>query len=282
MFIQVLNGLVQGSLLLLIATGLAMMYGLRGIVNFGHGAIYALGAYIGFAVATSAGFWAALLVAPVTLAVLGWALDRSTFRPLRDRSVLDLVLLTLGAALVITDGIRLVWGSNQQVVSPPALMQQSVTVMGQTYPTYRLFVLMLALVVGVGLLLLLSRTRFGLQVRAARQSPEVAAMMGVHLDRVGTTVVALAFGLAGLAGVVAAPLFTVTPDMGAAILVQAFLVMVLGGLASIGGAMVAAIALGMVTVLAIAYLGVGAAVAPYLLAAAILIWRPRGLSGVEA
>ncbi|MDI6912495.1 branched-chain amino acid ABC transporter permease [Nocardioides sp.] len=282
MAIQLLNGLTYGALLLSTAVGLALMFGLRGVVNFAHGALYALGAYLGYSIAQQSNYWIALVLAPLVAAGIGAALDRFILRPLDGRPRITLVLLTFGLGLVLTDAFRWIWGSDQLLLNPPAALAGTVGLAGSTYPVYRLFIAATGLLTGLALILLLRRTSFGLRIRTASAAPDIAAIHGVNVSAVQTLVVALAVGLAGLAGVLAAPLFTVTPDMGATVLVESFIVIVVGGLASMPGAMVAALVIGMVTTSANAYLGSYATLAPYIVVAMILIIRPHGLAGERA
>lgn len=279
MAIQLLNGLVSGALLLSTSVGLALMFGLRGVINFAHGALYAMGAYLGYSVAQQSNYWFALVAAPLLAAAFGAALDLCVLRPLDHRPRITLVLLTFGIALILTDVFRMVWGTNQLLLEAPSILAGTVDVLGSTYPVYRLFIIAAGLLTGLALLALLRRTTLGLRIRTASAAPDIAAIHGVNVSAVQTFVVALAVGLAGLAGVLAAPLFTVTPDMGATILVESFIIIVVGGLASISGAMGAAMLIGVVTVSANAYLGAYATLAPYVLVAIILIARPHGLAG---
>lgn len=279
MGIQVLNGLTYGALLLSTSVGLALMFGLRGVINFAHGSLYAAGAYLGYTVAEQSSYWVALVVAPLLAGGLGAALDLLVLRPLNGRPRITLVLLTFGLALILTDVFRMVWGSNQLLLEPPGALAGTVDLLGSTYPVYRLFIIAAGLTTGLLLLMLLRGTTWGLRIRTASAAPDIAAIHGINVSAVQTVVVALAVGLAGLAGVLAAPLFTVTPDMGATVLVESFIVIVVGGLASISGAMGAALLIGLVSVMANAYLGPYASLAPYVLVALLLMARPHGLAG---
>ncbi len=276
---QVLNGLALGGLLLILASGLALVYGLRGVVNFAHGGLYMLGAYLSYTVATEASFWLALATVPLLLAALGAVLDRFGLRHLIHRTPLELVLITFGLTLVIDDLVRTIWGRQGRSVAPPAGLDGSISLLGTTYPTYRLFVVLAAVVVGGALVAWLRRSRIGLYVRASSEDREVTAMMGVDIDRVSMVVVALGAGLAGLAGALAAPYLTLSPTMGNSILVDSFIVVVVGGLGSIGGAMLAALLLGMLQVIGTVYVPELAALAPFALMALVLLLRPAGIAG---
>jgi branched-chain amino acid transport system permease protein len=276
--IQLLNGLALGVLLLVLASGLAMIYGLRGVINFSHGALYTLGAYVGLTV-SQVGFWPALVVAPLALAGLGALLDLGGLRFISHRGQLPLLLVTYGLALVLNDAVLGIWGPEDRSLPPPSGLDGSVRLFGEPYPAYRLFLVMVGLVVGGLLLLWLRSSRTGLYVRAAARDRELTAVMGVNVDRTSTLVVALGAGLAGLAGVLAGPYLSLSPSMGTQILVDSFVVVVVGGLGSIGGAMIAALLLGMLQVIGTVLVPELAALAPYALMVAVLLWRPAGLLG---
>lgn len=279
MFIHVFNGLVYGALLFIMCSGLALIYGLRRVVNFAHGSLYMLGAYLGYSFAVSANFWVALVAAPAIMALLGVALDRWGFRLLQDRDPLVVVLVTFGLLLIIEDFVQTVWGtSNLSVATPPALAF-SIHVLGATVPAYRIGVIVVGLAVGLGLTLWLRYTRAGLFVRALSTDPATTSMQGVNTDRLSAMVVGLGTALAGLAGVIAAPFLSLSPSMSADVIIDSFVVVVIGGLGSLAGAFVAALLLGMISALSAVWLPEIAALLPFALMIAILIWRPSGLAG---
>src|SRR4051794_26330220 len=236
---QLLNGVALGALLMILSSGLAMIYGLRGVMNFSHGALYMLGAYLAYAVTTKTSFWAALIISPLVLAVVGAALELGFFRTLQNRSHIEVGLVTFGLALVIDRLIVIVWGDDTYPVSAPKAVDGTTSVFGTDYPTYRLLIIAIAALLAIGLVLWLNRSRTGLYIRAASQDTETSSILGVNTDRVSLVVVCLGAALAGLAGTLAAPYFSVQPGMGQAILITVLIVGVVGGIGSVGGAAVA-------------------------------------------
>ena len=279
MTIQILNGLVYGSLLLVLAAGLALIYGLRRVVNFAHGAFYMLGAYAGYTAAQAGGFWAGLAASAVVLALFGAVLDRLVFRALQDRDPLVTVIVTFGLLLVIEDAVQWIWGTESRSMDAPALLAGSVALGGDAFPVYRLAVIAMAVALTAALLAWLHRSRAGLFVRAASLDPATTAVQGVNTDAVAMLVTALGAALAGVSGVIAAPFLSLSPAMGGQILVDCFVVVVVGGLGSLGGAALAALLLGQVQVLGAVLLPDIAALIPFLTMAAVLVWRPTGLAG---
>lgn len=279
---QLFNGLAYGVLLLVLASGLAMIYGLRDVINFAHGALYMLGAYIASTIAVTVNFWAALIAAPLVLAAIGVLLDRFGLRYLSRRTALEVVLVTFGLTFIIQDTVTAVWGPDGRSVKAPAGLDGSAHLLGVTYPTYRLFLIVVGLAVGIALMLWLRYSRTGMYVRASSEDREITAMMGVNVDRASALVVGLGAGLAGLAGALAGPYLTLSLDMGTSILVTSFIVVVLGGLGSIGGAMVAALLIGFVQTLGQTYFATYAELAPFAAMILILLIRPRGLAGRNA
>lgn len=277
---QVLNGLALGGLLMILSSGLAMIYGLRGVMNFSHGALYMLGAYFAFE-ATSGGlsFWLALVLAPLGLAVVGAGLELGFFRRLQERSHIESGLITFGIALVLDRAIVLVWGDDTHAVTAPSVIDGTTSVLGTDYPTYRLFIITMAIAMAVALIVWLRRSATGLHIRAASHDTETSSILGINTDRVSLVVVALGAALAGLAGVLAAPYFSVSPGMGQSILITVLIVVVVGGIGSIEGAMAAALLLGMVQIMGNVWLPSAAVLTPYLLLILILLWRPTGLAG---
>jgi len=277
--INLFNGLVYGSLLIIMCSGLALIYGLRRVVNFAHGSLYMLGAYIGYSIASYSNFWVALVAAPAIMAVLGVLLDRYGFRLLQDRDTLSVVLVTFGLLLVIEDFVLSVWGkSNFSIAAPPALAT-TVDLLGTPVPAYRIAVIAVGALVAVGLTLWLRNSKVGLFVRAASTDPTTTAMQGVNTDVLSAGVVGLGTALAGLAGVVAAPFLSLSPSMSSDVIIDSFVVVVIGGLGSLAGAFIAAMVLGMIQAVGAVYLPDAAALLPFGLMIAILIWKPAGFAG---
>ncbi|MDF3838809.1 branched-chain amino acid ABC transporter permease [Cupriavidus basilensis] len=277
--INLFNGLVYGALLVVMCSGLALIYGLRRVVNFAHGSLYMLGAYLGYSIALQTSFWVALLAVPLVMAVLGVLLDRYGFRLLQDRDPLSVVLVTFGLLLVIEDFVQTVWGKSNLSVPAPAALSASVDLFGTPVPAYRLAVIGAGLLVALGLSLWLRYSRAGLFVRAASTDPTTTAMQGVNTDLLSAGVVGLGTALAGLAGVVAAPFLSLSPSMSSDVIIDSFVVVVVGGLGSLAGAFVAAMVLGMIQALGAVYLPDTAMLLPFLLMVAVLIWKPAGFAG---
>lgn len=277
--INLFNGLVYGALLVVMCSGLALIYGLRRVVNFAHGSLYMLGAYIGYSVASHFSFWAALAVVPLVMALLGVLLDRYGFRLLQDRDPLSVVLVTFGLLLVIEDFVQSVWGKSNLSVSAPEVLSTSIDLFGVSVPAYRVCVILVGAIVALGLSLWLRYSRLGLFVRAASTDPTTTGMQGINTDALSAGVVGLGTALAGLAGVVAAPFLSLSPSMSADVLIDSFVVVVIGGLGSLAGAFVAAMLLGMVQAIGAVYLPDVAVLIPFILMVAVLIWKPAGFAG---
>ncbi|WP_114971623.1 branched-chain amino acid ABC transporter permease [Rhodoferax ferrireducens] len=277
--INLFNGLVYGALLIVMCSGLALIYGLRRVVNFAHGSLYMLGAYLGYSIASHSNFWVALVAAPAIMALLGVLLDRYGFRLLQDRDPLSVVLVTFGLLLVIEDFVQTVWGKSNLSMVAPAALNTSVDLLGTAVPAYRIAVIGVGALVALGLSLWLRYSKVGLFVRAASTDPTTTAMQGVNTDALSAGVVGLGTALAGLAGVVAAPFLSLSPSMSSDVIIDSFVVVVVGGLGSLAGAFIAAMVLGMIQALGAVYLPDVAALLPFVLMVAILIWKPAGFAG---
>jgi branched-chain amino acid transport system permease protein len=279
MLIHLFNGLVHGTLLIVMCSGLALIYGLRRVVNFAHGSLYMLGAYLGYSIALHSNFWVALLVAPAMMALLGALLDRWGFRLLQDRDPLSVVLVTFGLLLVIEDFVQTVWGKSNLSIATPAALAFAVDLLGTQVPAYRLAVIALGAAVALGLTLWLRFSRAGLYVRAASTDPVTTAMQGVNTDALSAFVVGLGTALAGLAGVVAAPFLSLSPSMSSDVIIDSFIVVVVGGLGSLAGAFVAAMLLGLLQAFGAVWLPEASVLLPFMLMVGVLLWKPEGFAG---
>jgi len=277
--INLFNGLVYGALLIVMCSGLALIYGLRRVVNFAHGSLYMLGAYLGYSIAMRSNFWVALVAVPAIMALLGVLLDRYGFRLLQDRDPLSVVLVTFGLLLIIEDFVQTVWGKSNLSVPAPAALSTSIDLFGTPVPAYRLAVIAVGAGVALGLTLWLRYSKVGLFVRAASTDPTTTAMQGVNTDALSAGVVGLGTALAGLAGVVSAPFLSLSPSMSSDVIIDSFVVVVVGGLGSLSGAFIAAMGLGMVQALGAVYLPNAAVLLPFMLMVGILIWKPSGFAG---
>lgn len=276
---QILNGIALGSLLMILSSGLAMIYGLRGVTNFAHGALYMAGAYLAYTAATHISFWAALIIAPIGLAIIGAVLEFLFFRPLQNRSHIEVGLVTFGLAMIIERIVVMIWGERTLPVPAPDSLSGTSVVFGVAYPTYRFFIIAVALVLAAALIVWIRRSRTGLHIRAASHDVETSAILGINVDRVSLLVVCVGAALAGLSGALAAPYFSVHPAMGVNILILVLIVVVIGGAGSIAGAMAAGMGLGLIQTLGSLWVPSLSVLVPYVALVAVLLWRPQGLFG---
>ncbi|MCN0180483.1 branched-chain amino acid ABC transporter permease [Salinispora arenicola] len=278
------NGLVSGAFYALLALGLAVIFGMLRVVNFAHGAFYMLGAFGAYVLLTEAGvpFWAALVVVPLALAGLGMALERAFIHRLTRLDPLYNFLLTFGLTLIVQDLVKLRYGVQSSPYEAPFALRGSVDFGIFEFPTYRVFILGFAVAVCVAVWWALARTRVGMVVRASTERPELTRALGINVGRWITPVFGFGIGLAGLAGVLAAPMRAVNPLMGADLIIVVFAVVVIGGLGSIFGSVAAGFGIGMVQAWAEAYLSAFPIVSQtivFIVMAAVLLWRPAGLFG---
>jgi len=279
---QGLNALALAGLLFLVSAGLSLVFGILRVVNFAHGVFYMLGAYFGFTVvAVSGWFWPALVVVPPVVGLVGALLEATTLRFIYRRPPIYQLLLTFGLALILEESIRVLYGPTAKGVDPPPLLQGAVAFAGTVYPRYRFFLVLLGLAVGGAVWLVLQKTRVGLVIRAVAQNSEMADCLGADVARVRTLVFGAACALAGLGGVAAAPMTTAYLGMGISVIVDAFVVVVIGGLGSIPGSMAGSLIVGAAQTWGAFYLSETAMVIMYAVMGAILIFRPWGLFGEE-
>jgi len=278
---QLLHGLVFGAALGLLALGLTVIFGLLGVMNFAHGELYMLGAYAGIAViGVTHSFWVALITAPILVGVVGAVTEMTTLRPIYNREPLYGLILTFGLALVFREGARQIWGGDMRRILPP--FTGSTPLLGMTYPNYRLFLLAASSVILLALWLFFTRTRAGIVVRAAVQDAEMLDGLGVDVRRVFTLTFAASGALAALAGLLLAPVFTVYPQMGVEMILLAFIVVILGGMGSMGGSVAAAFVIGITQSLFSLWMNPQrVAIAIFGIMIVVLIVRPRGFAGRE-
>jgi branched-chain amino acid transport system permease protein len=304
--VSLLNGVSVGLLLFMLSAGLTLIFSMLGVLNFAHASFYMLGAYVGQALAAYAGFWFALVAAPVIVGVLGACFERSLLRRVHARGALAELLLTFGAAIVIGEGVKLVWGLGPRPAAISAVLDGPLfTLYGAAFPRYRAFMMTLAVLMLGALWLVLRLSKTGLIVRAALTHPSTVEALGHDVPRVFTTVFAIGIALAALAGVIGAPLAVIEPGMADAMGPIVFVVVVIGGIGSLAGALVASLLIGCVQTFAVsasasagsiaAWFGVSlppawaaltvtqlAPVLPYALLVAMLAMRPRGFLGERA
>jgi branched-chain amino acid transport system permease protein len=301
--VSLLNGVSVGLLLFMLSAGLTLIFSMLGVLNFAHASFYMLGAYVGQALAAYGGFWFALIVAPIVVGIAGALFERLLLRRVHARGALGQMLLTFGAAIVIGEGVKLVWGLGPLPAAiPPVLDGPLFTLYGAFFARYRVFMMSIAVLMLGALWLVLRISKTGLVVRAALTHPATVETLGHDVPRVFTMVFAIGTALAALGGVIGAPLAVIEPAMADAMGPIVFVVVVIGGLGSLGGALVASLLIGCVQTFAVgasasagsiaASLGVTlppawsaltvaqlAPVLPYLVLVAMLAARPRGLFG---
>ena len=275
--LQGLNALQLSMLLFLLSVGLTVIFGLMHFVNLAHGSLYALGAYAAATAGAAIGFWGGLLVAPLAVAALGVVLYLVFIRRMRRAGPMAQVLVTFGLIFVMLDLTRIIWGAQALSAPVPALLAGRLTILGVEYPAYRLFVIALGLAIWGVLALVLSRTQIGAMIRAGVDNDSMAACMGIDVEKMFFLVFCVGCALAGLAGAVAAPLLSVTPDMGLQILIPTLIVIVIGGLGSLKGAIAGSLIYGVVQTFGAVLFPQLASILIYGLLAAVLILRPAGL-----
>jgi branched-chain amino acid transport system permease protein len=276
---QVVNGLVLGGYYLLIALGLSLIFSVGGVVNLAHGAFYALGAYISLEIAKHLGFGPAVVLAPVAVGILGIVFERVFMRRFYTADPILSLLVTFGLAMVAEQLIRIVWGAAPLPASMPPSFKGQLMLGDFMFSRYRLLLLAVVAAILAGIWLLLNKTSFGRVVRAGIQRPDMVAALGIRLQPYMTTIVVLGVGMAALGGALFAPITVVHPAMGAEIITVAFVVVVIGGLGSFWGVVLAALLVGVVRGITIHFAPAAGEASIYVLMFLVLMVRPRGLLG---
>lgn len=275
---QFLNGLQLSMLLFLLSIGLTIIFGLLHFINLAHGALYMVGAYAGVSAAAWFGsFWLALVVAPIAVTLVGIVLYVTIIHRMRRAGPLNQVLVTFGLIFVIVDLVRIIWGDIALGLDQPASLSGPVEILGVNYPAYRLFVIGVGFAVLAALSLVLSRTQVGAMIRAGVENESMAACLGIDVEKLFFAVFCVGCALAGLAGVVAAPVFSATPSMATDILIPTLIVVVIGGLGSLRGALVGSLIVGFIQTFGAVLTPGLASVLIYILLAGVLIAKPEGL-----
>jgi branched-chain amino acid transport system permease protein len=309
-FFSLLNGLVYGMLLFMLASGLTLIFGMMGVLNFAHAAFYMLGAYLAYTIAGTMSYAAGLVVAPLLVGALGAVVERYGLRRVHRFGHVPELIFTFGLAVVITEVVQLVWGRPAKSYDVPAALDFALfRVFNSSFPAYKAFMLVISAAIFLFLLLVLARTRAGLIIQASLTHPGMVAMLGHNVPRVFMIVFGIGSALAGLAGVIAGPVLGTFPGMAALLGSIVFVVVVIGGLGSLGGAFVASLLIGIIQTFAVALdvsvgavagsLGVSTAalpalhdlwritvaqvapILPYLLLVLVLVVRPTGLFGTR-
>jgi branched-chain amino acid transport system permease protein len=280
---QCLSALSQAAILFFIACGLTLIFGIMRIVNFAHGVIFMLGAYVGYTtVAVTGSFLLALIVAPIVVGAVGMAFERIFLRYLygrRDGGAY--LLLTFGLAVVLSELIRIIWGAQPLSAGIPDFLRGIVVILDQPFPLYRLFLIALGIAAAVAIWQFLERTRAGLLIRAVSQNSEMVHALGTDVDLVRTGVFGLGCAMAALGGVLAAPLVTAFLGMGTTVVIDAFVIVIIGGMGSFLGSLIGSILVAFVQVLGAYYFQDLALAFMYFLMLTVLVIRPGGLLGKE-
>jgi branched-chain amino acid transport system permease protein len=283
--IQLLNSLFYASILFLIASGLTLVYGVMRIVNMAHGNLYAVGAYVAawvgilLAQLPAATGFVVLIAGAAAAGLVGAVLEPTLLRPLYKRAEEYQLLITFGLLLILEDALRLIWGPHPLTASGLSDLMGSLTVLGATYPTYNIFVILVGVLAAAGLWAFVYRTRFGVMLRATSQDMRMAAALGINVKRVYVQSFTIGCVMAGLGGAVVMPISGAVLGMGVDALILAFVVVVIGGLGSLEGALAGAVIVGVVRTLGITYFAEIELAVLYLIAAIVLFIRPAGLFG---
>ncbi len=280
---QSLNALSQAALLFFLGCGLTLIFGIMRIVNFAHGAFFMLGAYVGWsAVGLTGSFWAALLFAPILVGGFGAAFEMGLLRRLYGRDGHAFLMVTFGLTLIMGEAIRLIWGVNALQVEIPKLLSGIVFILDEPFPIYRLFLAGAGIVVAIGIWQFLERTRLGLLIRATSQNAEMVHALGTDVRLVRSAVFGIGCGLAGIGGVLAAPMVTASLGMAPNAVIDTFVIVIIGGMGSFLGSMIGAVLVAFVQVFGSYFFPDFAMSFMYLIMATILVFRPGGLLGKEA
>jgi branched-chain amino acid transport system permease protein len=280
---QCVNALSQAALLFFLGVGLTLIFGIMRIVNFAHGSIYMLGAFVGYTAARITGsFWVALIVAPIITGLFGTAFELGILRRLYRRDGSAFLMVTFGLALILGEAVRLVWGSEALQVKGPVAFSGVVFILDEPIPLYRLFLAGSGIVVAIAIWQFLEHTRLGLLIRATSQNAEMVHALGTDVNLVRSGVFGIGCGLAALGGVMAAPLVTASLGMAASVIIDAFVIVIIGGMGSFPGSLIGALLVAFVQVFGNYYFPDLALAFMYLIMLLVLVVRPGGLLGKEA
>lgn len=278
--LQAVTGIALGSVYALLAIGLSLIFGMLTVVNFAHGAYFMVGAFLGvYALEVTGSFWLSLVVVPLGVGALGLLTERFLVRPLYGRGIDYPLLLTFGLSYVFVDGIRLIFGVEGLQSSTPELLGGAVNIGIGYFPAYRLFLIAVTAAIVIALWLFIEKTRYGLIIRAGARDAEIVRVLGIDVSKVWLLVFGLGTAIAGLSGALAAPIRAVTPEMGIPVLVESFVVTVIGGMGSLVGAVVAGLLVGVVYSLTSLFAPDLAELSIFALMALVLLIRPQGFFG---
>jgi len=282
MLSQILVGLSRTTILFIVSSGLSLILGVLRIPNIAHGSFYMVGAFVAYSVIHALGggmaaFWAALILAPLAVAALGFALERGFFSHLYEREHLMLLLLTFSFALILGDLVKIVWGSEYRSITVPAAFQGSAEVFGLPIPNYNLFLLLVGPFIAIFLWLVINRTRMGKIARAAAVDAEMVSAVGINVGWVFAFTFVLGCFLAGLGGALIAPMVNISLGMDHSLIMEAFLIVIMGGLGNIWGALLGSLIFGLTQSLGILVWPQFGILFPYLAVVVVLLFRPKGL-----
>jgi branched-chain amino acid transport system permease protein len=277
--IQLLNSLQYGLLLFMLAAGLTLIFGIMGVVNLAHGSFYMLGAYMAWSfTGLLDSLVLAIVVGALLSVVLGLVLEWVLFRHFYKRDHLDQVLLTFGLIYIFEETRSLIWGDDVHAVQVPEMLNWAIPLTDNlSYPGYRLFMMGVCVALALGLYLLISKTRLGMKIRAGAFNRDMTEALGINIRLIHAVVFALGVGLAAVAGMIASPISSVYPNMGAPVLIMCFVVVVIGGIGSVRGALIAALLVGLVDTFGKVLLPQISGMLVYMLMAAVLLYKPEGL-----
>lgn len=279
---QLFNGLVLGAFYAIVAIGLSLIMNLTGTINMAHGSFMTLAGYLAYSlVLRGTSFWFALIAAPLIVVIVGIAVERTLVRPLYKREPFYSLLMTFGLSLIAEEVYRLIWGPNGVPFSPPPSLNGTLALGFMSFPTFRIFIAIVLIVAIVALALFLTRTRFGLRLRAAVQDTEMIAALGTNTEVLYAINFGLGIFLAGIAGVLAGGMLGLSPTSGNALLMPAFVTVIIGGMGSLFGSIVGGLLIGMAISLTTLFIPAASEVSMYVLMAVVLLVRPRGLFGEE-
>ena len=278
LLIQFLNALQFSMTLFLLAVGLTIIFGLMKIVNLAHGSLYMVGAYLGLSITNyTDSFWLALVIAPILTALIGAILYSLLFKHIQNADPMKQVLLTFGLIYIALDSVRLLWGTMSHSISAPNILSNSILLVNEPYPSYRLFVIAIGLIVLFILYIILEKTKIGAKVRASVDDPETAQLLQINTDKILFYTFALGCGLAGLAGITVAPILGVEPGMDMEVLVLTLIVVVVGGPGSLKGAIIGSLLIGFVDSFGKVYIPQLAQIIIYAVMALTILFKPDGL-----
>ncbi len=278
--LNLLNGLSWGMLLFLISAGLSTVFGVMGVLNFAHGSFYMIGAYLCMEIMHIVpNFWIGFVFAPLGVAILGIIVEKLLLNKIYHRDVTFQLLLTFALLLILDDAVRLIWGAGYHIVDPPQILSGVFNIFSHTYPVYRIFLIVAGPIVGLSLWAFFHFTKYGKIIRAAAMDREMAEGVGLNVPLIFTSVFALGTWLAGIGGALAAPFQSIAPSMGERIIIESFIVIVVGGLGSFPGAFAGALLLGLIEAFGTEVVGEIQMALPYLLLALILLVKPTGIFG---